>query len=129
MITKCRCRSGQSRRWSIRRNRGYGASPPADINPHLDRAFGWLVLLRRARLETAELMVLRPEVAVLRRASPRSPLGWADLWRGLPGESRWNAVSREPAFCSRGTALRRQAFTGQHAPEAGSMAGYWLNTV
>jgi hypothetical protein len=59
------------------------------------RVCGWLVLLGRSPAsKNAELLVLRHEVAVLRRATPRPQLDWADravlavLIRLLPGKLR-----------------------------------------
>ena len=59
------------------------------------RLCGWLVLLGRSSAsKNAELLVLRHEVAVLRRANPRPRLDWADrallatLTRLLPGKLR-----------------------------------------
>jgi putative transposase len=59
------------------------------------RLCGWLVLLSRSSAsKNAELLVLRHEVAVLRRADPRLRPDWADravmaaLIRLLPGRLR-----------------------------------------
>jgi hypothetical protein len=44
-----------------------------------DRLLGWLLLLGRTLAsKDIELLVLRPEVAILRRANPKPHLDWAD---------------------------------------------------
>jgi len=72
------------------------------------RLCGWLVLLgRSAPSKDAELLVLRHEVAVLRRTNPRPRLDWADrailaaLIRLLP------AKLRRHRLLTPGTVLRR----------------------
>jgi putative transposase len=59
------------------------------------RVFGWLLLLGRGRAsKEAEILGVRHEVAVLRRANPRPWLDWANrailaaLIRLLPGRLR-----------------------------------------
>jgi putative transposase len=63
------------------------------------RLGGWLVLFGRSPAsKDAELLVLRYEVAVLRRAHPRPRLDWADravlaaLIRLLPGKQRMHRL-------------------------------------
>jgi hypothetical protein len=74
------------------------------------RLYGWLVLLgRSAPSKDAELLVLRHEVAVLRCASPRPGLDWADrailaaLIRLLPAKLRCTGSSPPAPSCA-GTA-------------------------
>jgi putative transposase len=71
------------------------------------RLCGWLVLLGRSSAsKNAELLILRHEVAVLRRTRPRPRLDWADravmaaLIRLLPGRPRIHRLVRP------GTVLR-----------------------
>src|SRR5689334_24032906 len=71
------------------------------------RVCGWLVLLGRSSAsKDTELLVLRHEVAVLRRTSPRPRLDWADrailaaLIRLLPARLRAHRL------VSPGTVLR-----------------------
>jgi len=63
------------------------------------RLCGWLVPLGRSSAsKNAELLVLRHDVAVLRRTRPRPRLDWADqavtaaLIRLLPGKLRVNRL-------------------------------------
>jgi putative transposase len=63
------------------------------------RLVGWLALLARsAASKDAELLVLRQEIAVLRRPNPRPKLDWADRAvlaaraRLLPGPLRTNRL-------------------------------------
>jgi hypothetical protein len=66
------------------------------------RLLGWLTLLSRpSSSKDIELLVLRHEVAVLRRTNPKPRLDWADraLFAGYPFE-RWNSGHRcnKPAW-------------------------------
>jgi hypothetical protein len=90
------------------------------------RVCGWLVLLGRSPTsKNAELLVLRHEVAVLRRTHPQPRLDWADravlaaLIRLLPGKLRAHRL------VTPGTVLRcygncstppSQHSSGEHAP-------------
>jgi putative transposase len=63
------------------------------------RLCGWLILLSRSSAsKDAELLVLRHEVAVLRRTNPQPRLDWADravltaLIRLLPGRLRMHRL-------------------------------------
>jgi len=87
---------------------------------------GWLVLLARSSAsKDAELLVLRHEVAVLRRAHPRPRLDWAEravlaaLTRLLPGRLRAHRL------VTPGTVLRwhRRLITQCRCLTYGSNAG------
>ena len=71
-----------------------------------DRILGWLMLLGRASSsKDVELLVLRHEVAVLRRTSPKPRLDWADralfaaLIRRCPRSCAVTAWSPRPRSC------------------------------
>src|SRR5215470_12504758 len=70
------------------------------------RLCGWLALLGRSSAsKDAELLVLRHEVAVLRRTSPRPRLDWAGravmaaLIRLLPGKLRVHRLVTQVPSC------------------------------
>ena len=77
------------------------------LYPIFDRLLGWLLLLTRtSSSKGVELLVLRHEVAVLRRTNPRPRLDWAD--RAVLG-----ALIRRPSPVLRGHRLISPA-TGAH---------------
>jgi hypothetical protein len=104
----------------------------------LVRLAGWMVLLARSSAsKDAELLVLRQEVAVLRRQNPKPKLDWADravfaaLVRLLPGPLRMSRLvtpqtlprgnSGQPGrtdwFWRRGNVQRRQPRSNRQPSE------------
>ena len=78
------------------------------------RLCGWLVLLGRSSASrNAELLVLRHEVAVLRRTNPRPRLDWADravmapLIRYLPAKLRTHRLVTPGTVCRSNIELHR----------------------
>ena len=85
------------------------------------RLCGWLVLLGRSSAsKNAELLVLRHEVAVLRRTNPRPRLDWADravmaaLIRYLPGSCEHTAWSPPEPSCGGTRRLVTRKWTYPH---------------
>ena len=77
----------------------------------VDRFFSWLILLGRpTSSKDIELLVLRHEVAVLRRTNPKPRLDWADralfaaLIRRLPASLRGHRLITPARSCG-GTAV------------------------
>ncbi len=71
------------------------------------RVCGWLILLSRSSAsKDAELLVLRHEVAALRRAHPRPRLDWADRAVLAALRKPLSARVREYRLVTPGTVLR-----------------------
>ena len=74
------------------------------------RVLGWLVLLGRSQAsKDAKIMVLRHEVAVLRRQVTRPRPDWAD--RAILATRRWPGTSR-PCCASTGSSRRACCWPG-----------------